>query len=75
MSIRFCDIATHKQGRVAGENVWGGDRLLAGSLGIQVVNVFDLAEARTGLREHEALAAGRDCTPVTTVSAPDDHKA
>ncbi len=30
----------------------------AGSLGTQVVKVFDLVAARTGLREHEAAAAG-----------------
>ncbi|MCC9710627.1 FAD-dependent oxidoreductase [Streptomyces sp. MNU76] len=65
----------HKQGRAAGENALGGDRLFAGSLGTQVVKVFDLVAARTGLREHEALAAGRDWVPVTTASAPDDHKA
>ncbi|MFF7647399.1 FAD-dependent oxidoreductase [Streptomyces canus] len=65
----------HKQGRVAGENALGGQRRFAGSLGTQVVKVFDLVAARTGLREHEALAADRGWTPVTTASAPDDHKA
>ena len=44
----------HKQGRVAGENALGGDREFAGSLGTQVVKVFDHAVARTGLRDHEA---------------------
>nr|WP_277611263.1 hypothetical protein [Streptomyces scabichelini] len=44
-------------------------------MGTQVVKVFDLVAARTGLREHEALAAGRGWTPMTTASAPDDHKA
>ena len=42
----------HKQGRVAGENALGGDRRFAGSLGTQVVKVFDLVAARTGLRDH-----------------------
>jgi NADPH-dependent 2,4-dienoyl-CoA reductase/sulfur reductase-like enzyme len=63
----------HKQGRVAGENAVGGDVRFAGSLGTQVVKVFDAVAARTGLREHEALAAGY--TPATTQSSPDDHKA
>jgi NADPH-dependent 2,4-dienoyl-CoA reductase/sulfur reductase-like enzyme len=63
----------HKQGRVAGENALGGRARFAGSLGTQVVKVFDLVAARTGLREHEALAAGR--TPLSTTSTPDDHKA
>jgi NADPH-dependent 2,4-dienoyl-CoA reductase/sulfur reductase-like enzyme len=65
----------HKQGRVAGENALGGDAHFAGSLGTQVVKVFDLVAARTGLREHEARTAGRGWTPVTTASSPDDHKA
>jgi NADPH-dependent 2,4-dienoyl-CoA reductase/sulfur reductase-like enzyme len=63
----------HKQGRVAGENVLGGNREFAGSLGTQVVKIFDQAAARTGLRDHEAAAAGFD--PVTVGSEADDHKA
>jgi NADPH-dependent 2,4-dienoyl-CoA reductase/sulfur reductase-like enzyme len=63
----------HKQGRVAGENALGGNRAFAGSLGTQVVKIFDQAAARTGLREHEAAAAGFD--PVTVASEADDHKA
>jgi NADPH-dependent 2,4-dienoyl-CoA reductase/sulfur reductase-like enzyme len=63
----------HKQGRVAGENALGGNRAFAGSLGTQVVKIFDQAAARTGLRDHEAAAAGFD--PVTVESAADDHKA
>jgi NADPH-dependent 2,4-dienoyl-CoA reductase/sulfur reductase-like enzyme len=62
----------HKQGRVAGENAAGGDRKFAGSLGTQVVKIFDQAAARTGLRDHEA-AAGFD--PVTVAWEADDHKA
>ena len=63
----------HKQGRVAGETAIGGDRTFAGSLGTQVVKVFELAVARTGLRDQEAAAAGFD--PVTVGSTQDDHKA
>jgi NADPH-dependent 2,4-dienoyl-CoA reductase/sulfur reductase-like enzyme len=63
----------HKQGRVAGENALGGNRQFAGSLGTQVVKIFDQAAARTGLRDHEAQAAGFD--PVTVGSEADDHKA
>jgi pyruvate/2-oxoglutarate dehydrogenase complex dihydrolipoamide dehydrogenase (E3) component len=48
----------HKQGRVAGETAVGGDRAFAGSLGTQVVKVFELAVARTGLRDPEAADAG-----------------
>ena len=63
----------HKQGRVAGENALGGNRQFAGSLGTQVVKIFDQAAARTGLRDHEAAPAGFD--PVTVGSEADDHKA
>ena len=63
----------HKQGRIAGENALGGSREFAGSLGTQVVKVFDLVAARTGLRDHEAAAAGFD--PVTVGAEADDHKA
>jgi NADPH-dependent 2,4-dienoyl-CoA reductase/sulfur reductase-like enzyme len=63
----------HKQGRVAGENAIGGDREFAGSLGTQVIKVFDHAVARTGLRDDEAVAAGFD--PVTIGFEADDHKA
>jgi NADPH-dependent 2,4-dienoyl-CoA reductase/sulfur reductase-like enzyme len=62
----------HKQGRVAGENAVGGDRTFAGSVGTQVVKVFDLAIARTGLRDHEAADAGY--APLTVGSVADDHK-
>ena len=62
----------HKQGRVAGENALGGKARFAGSLGTQVVKVFDLVAARTGLRDHEAAAAGY--SPLTSQASPDDHK-
>ncbi len=48
---------SHKQGRVAGENAVGGSREFQGSLGTQVVKVFELAIARTGLRNVEARQA------------------
>ncbi len=48
----------HKQGRVAGENAAGGQREFEGVLGTQVVKVFNLAAARTGLNDAEATRAG-----------------
>jgi NADPH-dependent 2,4-dienoyl-CoA reductase/sulfur reductase-like enzyme len=75
LGVTYLPLGTtaHKQGRVAGENALGGDRQFAGSLGTQVVKIFDQAAARTGLRDHEAAPAGFD--PVTIESAADDHKA
>jgi len=63
----------HKQGRVAGENALGGGREYAGSLGTQVVKVFELVAARTGLRDDEASAGGYD--PASVTAQADDHKA
>ena len=75
LGVTYLPLGTtaHKQGRVAGENALGGNARFAGSLGTQVVKVFDLVAARTGLREHEASAAG--FRPVSTNATPDDHKA
>jgi NADPH-dependent 2,4-dienoyl-CoA reductase/sulfur reductase-like enzyme len=63
----------HKQGRVAGETAVRPDREFQGSVGTQVVKVFSLAVARTGLRDEEARAAGFD--PLTVASTPWHHKA
>lgn len=62
----------HKQGRVAGENAVGGNAEFAGSLGTQVVRVFDEVIAATGFRDDEARRAGFE--PVTIASVADDHK-
>lgn len=63
----------HKQGRVAGENALGGEREFEGSLGTQVVKIFDKVVARTGLKDHEALSVG--FSPITHAFEADDHKA
>ncbi len=74
LGVTYLPLGTtaHKQGRVAGENAIGGDARFAGSVGTQVVKVFDLVAARTGLREHEASAAGY--SPVSSTAVADDHK-
>ena len=74
LGVTYLPLGTtsHKQGRIAGENALGGDRAFAGSVGTQVVKVFDLVAARTGLRDHEAEAAGY--APGTVTAAADDHK-
>lgn len=72
---RYLPLGTtsHKQGRVAGENAVGGKKHFAGCVGTQVVKVFELVAARTGLLEHEAHAAGFN--PLTVEARPSDHKA
>jgi NADPH-dependent 2,4-dienoyl-CoA reductase/sulfur reductase-like enzyme len=61
----------HKQGRIAGENAVGGTREFAGTLGTQVVKIFDLVVARTGLRDEEAIQAG--FAPLTVETNTWDH--
>lgn len=66
----------HKQGRVAGENAMGGDRRYAGSLGTQVLKVFDIVAARTGLRDQDVARLPDPLwSPRTTQVTVDDHKA
>ncbi|PVZ93220.1 CoA-disulfide reductase, partial [Amnibacterium flavum] len=74
MGVTYLPLGTtaHKQGRVAGENALGGNVRFAGSVGTQVVKVFDLVASRTGLRDHEALAHG--FSPETVAAVADDHK-
>lgn len=74
LGVTYLPLGTtaHKQGRVAGENAIGGDVRFAGSLGTQVVKVFDVVAARTGVRDHEAIAAG--FAPHSHTAVADDHK-
>jgi NADPH-dependent 2,4-dienoyl-CoA reductase/sulfur reductase-like enzyme len=73
LGVTYLPLGTtaHKQGRVAGENAIGGDTRFTGSLGTQVVKVFDVVAARTGLRDHEAGAA---FAPHSHTAVADDHK-
>ncbi len=75
LGVTYLPLGTtaHKQGRIAGANALGGEERFAGSLGTQVVKVFGLVAARTGLREAEALSAG--FAPSSTTSVANDHKA
>ena len=74
LGVTYLPLGTtaHKQGRIAGENALGGSARFAGSVGTQVVKVFDLVAARTGLRDLEAAAAGY--SPASTQTVADDHK-
>lgn len=74
LGVTYLPLGTtsHKQGRVAGENAIGGSARFAGSLGTQVVKVFEVVAARTGLRDHEATASGY--SPHSHTAVADDHK-
>ena len=71
---RYVPLGTtaHKQGRIAGENVVGGNCKYAGSLATQSVKIFDLVAARTGLKNDEAREEGFE--PITTDLDTWDHK-
>jgi NADPH-dependent 2,4-dienoyl-CoA reductase/sulfur reductase-like enzyme len=62
----------NKQGKVAGENLGGGDARFGGIVGTAVVKVFDLEAASSGLSEMRALAEG---FAVKTVSAVANSRA
>lgn len=62
----------NKQGKVAGENLGGGDARFAGIVGTAVVKVFELEAASTGLSETRARAEG---FVVQTVSATANSRA
>lgn len=48
----------NKQGRIAADNVCGGNSVYLGSQGSSVIKVFDLTVATTGINEQTAKAAG-----------------
>jgi len=56
----------NKMGKVAGENIAGGDASFGGCLGSAIVKVFDLTCARTGLNEYHAAAIGIDVMASTS---------
>jgi len=61
----------NKQGRIAADNICGGESHYHGSLGSSIIKVFDLAVAGTGLTAKTAKAAGLDYDCV--VLSPSSH--
>jgi len=55
----------NKQGRVAGENLAGGNAKFRGVVGTAVTKVFDLTAARTGITEKESEGLGFRATSVS----------
>ena len=50
----------NKQGRIAADNICGGDSHYPGSQGSSVIKVFDMTVASTGINERTAQKAGID---------------
>ena len=61
----------NRQGRIAADNLCGGDSRYPGSLGSSVIKIFDLTAASTGLNESAAQRAGLDADYV--VLSPMSH--
>ena len=61
----------NKQGRIAADNICGGDSRYTGSQGSSVLKVFDMTAALTGLNETQAAAAGLDADSV--ILSPMSH--
>lgn len=54
----------NKQGRIAADNICGGNSTYKGSQGSSVIKVFDMTVATTGINEQTALKSGIDCDKV-----------
>ena len=61
----------NKQGRIAADNICGGNSRYSGSQGSSVVKVFDITAAATGVNETNARKAGLDVEAV--VLSPMSH--
>ena len=61
----------NKQGRIAADNICGGDSRYTGSQGSSVLKVFDMTAALTGLNETQAAATGFDADSV--ILSPMSH--
>ena len=61
----------NKQGRIAADNICGGDSRYKGAQGSSILKVFDMTAAVTGLNETAAKAAGLDTDKV--ILSPMSH--
>ena len=61
----------NKQGRIAADNICGGDSRYLGSQGSSVIKVFDMTAAITGINETNARKAGLDVD--TVILSPMSH--
>lgn len=61
----------NKQGRIAADNICGGDSQYQGSQGSSVIKVFDMTAASTGVNETNARKAGLDVDKV--ILSPMSH--
>ena len=61
----------NKQGRIAADNICGGDSRYLGSQGSSVIKIFDMTVATTGINETNARKSGLDVD--TVILSPMSH--
>lgn len=61
----------NRQGRIAADNICGGDSRYSGAQGSSVIKLFELTAASTGINERSAQAAGLDYDKV--ILSPEHH--
>lgn len=61
----------NKQGRIAADNIAGGDSHYKGTQGSSVIKLFDMTAAATGINERQAIAAGFQYEKV--ILSPSSH--
>lgn len=61
----------NKQGRIAADNICGGNSAFSGAQGSSVIKLFDMTAASTGINEFTAKAAGIDWEAV--ILSPASH--
>ena len=61
----------NKQGRIAADNICGGDSRYSGSQGSSVIKIFDVTAATTGINEKTAKKLGLDVD--TVILSPMSH--
>ncbi len=61
----------NKQGRIAADNICGGDSHYTGGQGSSVIKIFDMTAAATGINERTAKSLGISCDKV--ILSPMSH--
>lgn len=64
-------VPANKQGRIAADNICGGDSHYTGGQGSSIIKIFDMTAAATGINEKTAKALGIDTDKV--ILSPMNH--
>lgn len=64
-------VPANKQGRIAADNICGGDSYYTGGQGSSIIKIFDMTAAATGINEKTAKALGIDTDKV--ILSPMNH--